>query len=70
MSGAVPIELERQFLARHNHADLQILKNIRATVEPRNRWAGTAVGGRRRRRGCPRLFVGVWWWGGGVAPQW
>ena len=39
MSGDVPIELERQFLARHNHADLQVLKNIRATVEPRNRWA-------------------------------
>ncbi|KAL4448567.1 hypothetical protein ABPG75_005786 [Micractinium tetrahymenae] len=36
LTGAVPIELERQFLARHNHADLQILKNIRATVEPRN----------------------------------
>ncbi|KAI3426179.1 hypothetical protein D9Q98_008556 [Chlorella vulgaris] len=36
LSGVVSIELERQFLARHNHADLQILKNIRATVEPRN----------------------------------
>lgn len=38
LSGDVPIELERQFLARHNHADLQILKNIKATIEPRNRW--------------------------------
>ena len=37
LNGDVPIELERQFLARHNAADLQILKNIRATVEPRNR---------------------------------
>ncbi|PRW45196.1 26S proteasome non-ATPase regulatory subunit 1-like protein A-like [Chlorella sorokiniana] len=36
LNGDVPIELERQFLARHNAADLQILKNIRATVEPRN----------------------------------
>ncbi|KAI7845077.1 hypothetical protein COHA_001442 [Chlorella ohadii] len=36
LNGDVPIELERQFLARHNAADLQILKNIRGTVEPRN----------------------------------
>lgn len=36
VSGDVPIELERQFLARRNAADLQILKNIRAGVEPRN----------------------------------
>ena len=42
LSGDVPIELERQFLARHNHADLQILKNIKATVENRNRCAARA----------------------------
>jgi len=42
LNGDVPIELERQFLARHNAADLQILKNIRGTVEPRNRWGGAA----------------------------
>eukprot|EP00887_Chlorella_sp_A99_P004301 scaffold15.g4301.t1 len=32
LSGAVPIELERQFLARHSHADLQILKNIKEAL--------------------------------------
>ena len=65
MSGDVPIELERQFLARHNHADLQVLKNIRATVEPRNRWAGPKVGRRglegrgqgMEGRGWPWLLV-------------
>lgn len=36
VSGEVPIELERQFLARCNAADLQVLKNIKAGVEPRN----------------------------------
>ncbi|GAB4817108.1 hypothetical protein N2152v2_004154 [Parachlorella kessleri] len=36
LSGDVAIELERQFLARHNHADLQILKNIKSVIEPRN----------------------------------
>ena len=53
MSGDVPIELERQFLARHNHADLQVLKNIRATVEPRNRWA---------------WVLSCWWRAGGAVP--
>lgn len=36
VSGDVPIELERQFLARRNATDLQILKNMKAGVEPRN----------------------------------
>lgn len=36
LSGEIPMELERQFLARNNATDLQILKNIKATVEPRN----------------------------------
>ena len=36
VSGEIPMELERQFLARNNATDLQILKNIKATVEPRN----------------------------------
>ena len=36
VSGETPIELERQFLARCNASDLQILKNIKAGVEPRN----------------------------------
>lgn len=36
LSRAIPMELERQFLARNNATDLQILKNIKATVEPRN----------------------------------
>jgi 26S proteasome regulatory subunit N2 len=36
VSGDVPIELERQFLASRNASDLQILKNIKAGIEPRN----------------------------------
>eukprot|EP00889_Picochlorum_renovo_P006592 jgi/Picre1/33622/NNA_001102.t1 len=36
LSGEIPMELERQFLARNNATDSQILKNIKATVEPRN----------------------------------
>ena len=36
LSGETPMELERQFLARNNATDVQILKNIKATVEPRN----------------------------------
>lgn len=36
VSGEIPMELERQFLARNNATDLQILKNIKASVEPRN----------------------------------
>lgn len=36
LSGQIPMELERQFLARNNATDSQILKNIKATVEPRN----------------------------------
>lgn len=36
LSREIPMELERQFLARNNATDLQILKNIKATVEPRN----------------------------------
>ena len=36
LSGAIPMELERQFLARNNATDFQILKNIKSSVEPRN----------------------------------
>jgi len=36
VSGDVPIELEKQFLASRNASDLQILKNIKAGIEPRN----------------------------------
>ena len=36
LSREIPMELERQFLARNNATDVQILKNIKATVEPRN----------------------------------
>ena len=36
VSGDVPIELERRFLALRNASDLQILKNIKAGIEPRN----------------------------------
>jgi 26S proteasome regulatory subunit N2 len=36
LSQEIPMELERQFLARNNATDVQILKNIKATVEPRN----------------------------------
>lgn len=66
LTGAVPIELERQFLARHNHADLQILKNIRTTVEPRNRCV-CVVGGPGCGPGCvcvrwPGYFVGAARW--------
>ena len=36
LSGDIPMELERQFLAHNNSVDLQILKNIKSSVEPRN----------------------------------
>ena len=36
VSGDVPIALERNFLSSRNASDLQILKNIKAGVEPRN----------------------------------
>jgi len=36
LSGEVPMELDRQFLARNNAVDFQILKNIKASVEARN----------------------------------
>ena len=36
LSREIPMELERQFLARNNATDLQILKNIKSNVEPRN----------------------------------
>ena len=36
VSGDVPIELEKQFLCTRNAADLQVFKNIKAGVEPRN----------------------------------
>lgn len=36
VSGEVPIELERRFLALRNAADLQILRNIKLGIEPRN----------------------------------
>ena len=49
LSGEVPIELERQFLARHNHADQQILKNIKAVV---------SVAGIARQRPQSRADVG------------
>lgn len=36
LSGKVPLELEKQFLARHCSSDLTILKNMKNTVETRN----------------------------------
>lgn len=36
LTGKIPLELERQFLARNCQSDPAILKNLKATVEPRN----------------------------------
>ena len=36
LSGATPIGLFLDFLFRHNHADVQVLKNVKAAVEGRN----------------------------------
>ncbi|GFH20636.1 26S proteasome non-ATPase regulatory subunit 1 homolog, partial [Haematococcus lacustris] len=36
LSGRTPVSLHLDFLHRHNHADLQILKNINSSVDPRN----------------------------------
>lgn len=36
ISGATPIKLHLEFLYNHNHADLQILKNIKGAIETRN----------------------------------
>lgn len=50
LPAAVPIELERQFLARHNHADQQILKNIKVLQQPK---------GKALRRCCYRAGSGL-----------
>uniref|UniRef100_A0A061QUJ8 26S proteasome non-ATPase regulatory subunit 1 homolog n=1 Tax=Tetraselmis sp. GSL018 TaxID=582737 RepID=A0A061QUJ8_9CHLO len=36
ITGKTPINLYLEFLYSHNHSDLQILKNIKAAIEPRN----------------------------------
>ena len=48
ISGRTPILLYLEFLYSHNHADLVLLKNAKAAIEARNRYAG------RGRRCCCR----------------
>lgn len=43
MTGSTPIQLYLEFLYTHNHADLQILRNMKGAVEARNSVCHSAV---------------------------
>ena len=43
LTGSTPIQLYLEFLYTHNHADLQILRNMKGAVEARNSVCHSAV---------------------------
>ena len=43
LTGSMPIQLYLEFLYTHNHADLQILRNMKGAVEARNSVCHSAV---------------------------